>query len=183
MMGTAGLAERQKEWQNDKMAEVVTYVLFMYTLTQWRDGVWNSGMVDWREWSNGGNGRNGGTAERMAERKWLYTYYLWYTPTQTMTPTTTTLKSFIIDEYLGIILGVFPSDLVCDLSQFWEMLLVLVFNTFSGNGQTAERVAEWQNGRNGYIRTIYGTRRHRQLLIFYSIDTLFPCCTFITVFV
>ena len=29
-----------------------------------------------------------------------------------------------------------------------------------GNGGTAERMAEWQNGRNGYIRTIYGTRRH-----------------------
>ncbi len=72
-----------------------------------------------------------------------------------------TLKSFIIDECLGLILGVFPSDLVCDLSLFWEMLLVLVFNTFSGNGRTAERMAEWQNGRNEYIRTIYGTRRHR----------------------
>ncbi len=31
-----------------------------------------------------------------------------------------------------------------------------------GNGRTAERMAEWQNGRNGYIRTIYGTRRHRR---------------------
>ena len=30
MAGMAGMAERQKEWQNDKMAEVVTtYVLFM----------------------------------------------------------------------------------------------------------------------------------------------------------
>jgi hypothetical protein len=27
------------------------------------------------------------------------------------------------------------------------------------NGGTAERMAEWQYGRNGYIRTIYGTRR------------------------
>ncbi len=60
-----------------------TYYLW-YTPTQWQNGVWNGGMVDWREWSNGENGRNGGngrTAERMAERKWLYTYYLWYTPT------------------------------------------------------------------------------------------------------
>ena len=24
----------------------------------------------------------------------------------------------------------------------------------------AERMAEWQNGRNGYIRTIYGTHTH-----------------------
>jgi hypothetical protein len=79
----------------------------------------------------------------MAEWKWLYTYYLWYTLTLTTTPTTTTLKSFIIDECLGLILGVFPSVLVCDLSLFWEMLLVLVFNTFSGNGRTAERMAEW----------------------------------------
>jgi hypothetical protein len=31
-----------------------------------------------------------------------------------------------------------------------------------GNGGTAERMAEWQNGRNGYIRTIYGTRRRRR---------------------
>ncbi len=29
-----------------------------------------------------------------------------------------------------------------------------------GNDKTAERMAEWQNGRSGYIRTIYGTRRH-----------------------
>jgi hypothetical protein len=30
------------------------------------------------------------------------------------------------------------------------------------NGGMAERMAEWSNGRNGCIRTIYGTRRHRQ---------------------
>jgi hypothetical protein len=29
MTGMAGMAERQKEWQNGKMAEVATYVLFM----------------------------------------------------------------------------------------------------------------------------------------------------------
>jgi hypothetical protein len=31
-----------------------------------------------------------------------------------------------------------------------------------GNGRTAERMAEWQNGRSGYIRTIYGTRRQQR---------------------
>ncbi len=85
----------------------------------------------------------------MAEwQEWIHTYYLWYTPTPTTpTTTTTTLKSFIvqIDECLGLILGVFPSDLVCDLSLFWEMLLVLVFNTFSGNGRMA-RMAGLLNG-------------------------------------
>ncbi len=75
-----------------------TYYLW-YTPTQWRNGMWNGGMVDWREWSNGGNG---GTAERMAERKWLYTYYLWYTPTPATTPTTTTLKSVIVSRTPGI---------------------------------------------------------------------------------
>ena len=29
MAGMVGMAERQKEWQNDKTAEVVTNVLFM----------------------------------------------------------------------------------------------------------------------------------------------------------
>ncbi len=29
MAGMAGMAERQKEWQNGGMAEVATYVLFM----------------------------------------------------------------------------------------------------------------------------------------------------------
>jgi hypothetical protein len=29
MTGMAGMAERQKEWQNGKMAEVATYILFM----------------------------------------------------------------------------------------------------------------------------------------------------------
>jgi hypothetical protein len=29
MTGMAGMAERQKEWQNGRMAEMVTYVLFM----------------------------------------------------------------------------------------------------------------------------------------------------------
>ncbi len=29
MTGMAGMAERQKEWQNDQMAEMDTYVLFM----------------------------------------------------------------------------------------------------------------------------------------------------------
>ncbi len=30
------------------------------------------------------------------------------------------------------------------------------------DGGMAERMAEWQNGRNEYIRTIYGTRQHRR---------------------
>jgi hypothetical protein len=38
---------------------------------------------------------------------------------------------FIIYEYLGLILGVFPSDLVGNLSLLWEMLLVLVLNTLT----------------------------------------------------
>ncbi len=29
------------------------------------------------------------------------------------------------------------------------------------NGEMAERIAEWSNGRNGYLCTIYGTHRHR----------------------
>jgi hypothetical protein len=29
MTGMAGMAERQKEWQNGRMAEMDTYVLFM----------------------------------------------------------------------------------------------------------------------------------------------------------
>ena len=29
MAGMAGMAERQKEWQNSRMAEMATYVLFM----------------------------------------------------------------------------------------------------------------------------------------------------------
>jgi hypothetical protein len=94
MVGMAGMAERQKEWQNDKMAES-GYIRTIYGTRRH-----NGGMVDWREWSNGrngGNDGNGGTAERMAERKWLYTYYLWYTPTPTTAPTpSTTLKSFIV---------------------------------------------------------------------------------------
>jgi hypothetical protein len=83
----AGMAERQKEWQNDKMAEVVTYVLFMLhadTIAEWRVEWWNgplAGMVEWREW-----------------REW----------------------------------------------RVWQ------------NGRK-----KWQNG-SGYIRTIYGTCRHRQ---------------------
>ncbi len=68
MAGMAGMAERQKEWQIDKMAEVVTYVLFMVRGT-WRNGGWNSRMVKWRmEWQNGGNGGwNGRMADGMAE--------------------------------------------------------------------------------------------------------------------
>ncbi len=31
-----------------------------------------------------------------------------------------------------------------------------------GNGRMAERMAEWQNGRSGYIRTIYGTRQRQR---------------------
>ncbi len=38
---------------------------------------------------------------------------------------------FIIYECLGLILGVFPSDLVCDSLLFREMLLVLVLNTLT----------------------------------------------------
>ncbi len=45
MARMAGMAEWQKEWQNDKMAEVVTYVLFMLQANK---------MAEWRvEWWNG----------------------------------------------------------------------------------------------------------------------------------
>ena len=63
-------------------------------MVKWRDR-WGR-MAGMAEWRNGG--RNGGTAERMAEwqkREWLHTYYLWYTAT-TLTTTPTTLKSFIV---------------------------------------------------------------------------------------
>ncbi len=64
MAGMGGMAERQKEWQNDKMAEVVTYVLFMVhadTMAEWRVEWWNgrlAGMVKWREWREWREWRN-----------------------------------------------------------------------------------------------------------------------------
>jgi hypothetical protein len=53
MTGMAGIAEWQKEWQNGKMAEMYTYVLFMvHTDTdewEWRE--WRNGeMAEWWEW-------------------------------------------------------------------------------------------------------------------------------------
>ncbi len=69
------MAERQKEWQNGKMAEVATYVLFMVhtdTMAEWRTEWWNgrlAGMVEWREWREWRNGR-------MTER--LHTESTWY---------------------------------------------------------------------------------------------------------
>ncbi len=58
----AGMAEQQMEWRN-RMAD---------------------GMVEWREWREWQNSRKN---DRLAEwQKWLHTYYLWYTPTTTMTP-------------------------------------------------------------------------------------------------
>ncbi len=62
------MAERQKEWQNGKMAEVATYILFMVhanTMAEWQMEWWNgrlAGMVEWREWREW---RNGGMAERL----------------------------------------------------------------------------------------------------------------------
>ncbi len=62
------MAERQKEWQNGKMSEVATYVLFIVhadTMAEWRMEWWNgqlAGMVEWREWREW---RSGGMAERL----------------------------------------------------------------------------------------------------------------------
>ncbi len=86
MAGMAGMAERQKEWQNDKMAES-GYIRIIYG-TRRHNGGMACGMV---EWSIGGNGQMAGMV---------------------------------------------------------------------GMAGMAERQKEWQNG-SGYIRTIYGTRRHR----------------------
>ncbi len=65
--GMVGMAERQKEWQNSRMAEMATYILFMVhtdndidtnndndtfysfiVLIEWQNG----GMAEWRnaEW-------------------------------------------------------------------------------------------------------------------------------------
>ncbi len=66
--GMAGMAERQKEWQSGKMAEVATYVLFMVhadTMAEWQMEWWNgrlAGMVEWWEWREW---RNGKMAERL----------------------------------------------------------------------------------------------------------------------
>jgi hypothetical protein len=84
MAGMAGMAERQKEWQNSRMAEMATYVLFMVhtnddtkRMAEWRNGKiaeWRNCrmVIEWRKRLNGGmaewrNGGNGGTAERMTE--------------------------------------------------------------------------------------------------------------------
>ncbi len=132
MAGMAGMVERQKEWQN-RSGYISVLGLFLVFSHLTLFVIYRCfGKCCWC-WFLKPLAGMAGTAERMVEQKWLY-------------------------KCLGIILGVFPSDLVCDLSLFWEMLLVLVFNTFSGNGQMAEIMAEWQNGRNGYIHTIYGTR-------------------------
>jgi hypothetical protein len=87
----AGMAERQKEWQNGRMAD---------------------GMVKWQtEWQNSGNGGRNGQIVGMVEwqewqtewlngrQKWLQTYYLWYTPTTPMTMTTTTTTPFNLLYY------------------------------------------------------------------------------------
>ncbi len=110
-------------------------------MTEWRNGGWNGGMVEWREWlngENGGNGGNGGTAERMAERQ--------------------NGRS----GYIRTIYGTrrHNGGMACGMVEW----------LIGGNGRMAgmvgmagmaERQKEWQNG-SGYIRTIYGTRRHRQ---------------------
>jgi hypothetical protein len=49
----------------------------------------------------------------------------------------------------------------------WQMAeLQITITTYKNqnggrNGGMAERMAEWSNGGNGYLRTIYGTRRQR----------------------
>jgi hypothetical protein len=56
MAGMAGMAERQKEWQNDKMAEsgyIRTIMVHANTMAEWHVEWWNgrlAGMVEWREW-------------------------------------------------------------------------------------------------------------------------------------
>ncbi len=56
--GNGRTTERMAEWQNGRSG----YIRTIYG-TRWRNGGWNGGMVDWREWLNGGNGGNGGTAQ------------------------------------------------------------------------------------------------------------------------
>ena len=72
----AGMAAQWKEWQNSRMAEMATYVLFMVhtndsinnRMAESRNGGmviewWNGGMAEWR---------NGGMAGMAAQRKeWL----------------------------------------------------------------------------------------------------------------
>ncbi len=49
--GMAGMVVRRKEWQNGRMAEMATYVLFTVDTHQWNGGMvewWNGGMAEWR---------------------------------------------------------------------------------------------------------------------------------------
>ncbi len=87
----AGVDERQKEWQNGRMADVM-----VEWQTEWQNsgnGGWNGqmvGMVKWQEWrTEWSNGR----------QKRLHTYYLWYTPTTPTTTTTTTTTPFNLLYY------------------------------------------------------------------------------------
>ncbi len=88
----AGMAERQKEWQNGRIADGM-----VKWQTEWQNS-WNGGrngqmvgMVEWREWrTEWSNGR----------QKWLHTYYIWYTPTTpTTTMTTMTMTPFNLLYY------------------------------------------------------------------------------------
>ena len=110
MAGMAGMAERQKEWQNGKMAEMDTYVLFMVHadgMAEWRMEWQNGGMADGMvEWLNGGNGRMArmagmaGMAERQKEwhngrKAEMDTYVLFMVHAKTNTDDET-FKSFIV---------------------------------------------------------------------------------------
>ena len=101
--GMAGMAVWQKEWQNSRMTEMATYVLFMvHTDDEDNDNTLIFYSIE--DSGNGGNGGNGGTAERMAEWQngrsgYIRTIYGRHTPMTTptmMTTTTTTLQSFIV---------------------------------------------------------------------------------------
>ncbi len=104
MVGMAGMAERQKEWQNRSGYFIVEpplpsllrcHCLLCCAAVEW----WNGGMAEWQnggvaEWRSGGMGDGGMTEWRMAELRnggkatyRIYLIYLRYTPQTTMTTT------------------------------------------------------------------------------------------------
>ena len=102
----------------------------------------NGGMADGMvEWSNGGNGQMARKAGMAGMAEWQKEW-----------------QNDKMAEVVTYVLFMVHTDTMAEWCvEWWNGRMA----GMAGMAGMAERQKEWQNG-SGYIRTIYGTRRHRR---------------------
>ena len=130
------------------------------------------GMVEWREWQEWRNGRKNGRMAEWQNGRNGYIRTIYGIHQRRYQKQRRHLLIFYIIRLNGGMAELQNGGMVIEWRNGGMARMVIEWRKWwnggmvewrngGRNGGMAERMAEWSNGGNGYLHTIYGTRRQR----------------------